>query len=254
LTIKTTHHLSSPAIPPPPTVYATFGSKAAIVGEIVGGLEAEADRDRWGARIQAEPDPLLKLGLYANGRDAWAAAVTDKVATPCESSSSARASALALAQALRAAGTDVAVHDRDPRAEATGGYSADLPAALGDERFDVVVDAVGGAVRTHSLDLLAPGGRLVVGGNASGDWAHQVDSNQLWLRNIAVTGFTAGAYLPAHPEVVRPALVAALEAVAAGLGETEVDVLPFTEAVIAHERVESRDLNGRVVLSAFTPR
>jgi len=127
------HHLSSPAIPPPPTakpvmtdlfasqgfaettvamiakrakvatptVYATFGSKAAIVGEIVGGLEAEANRDRWGARIQAEPDPLLKLGLYAaflrqlyaNGRDAWAAAVTDKVATPCESSSSVRASA-----------------------------------------------------------------------------------------------------------------------------------------------------------------
>jgi len=80
-----------------PTVYATFGSKAAIVG----GLEAEANRDRWGARIQAEPDPLLKLGLYAaflrqlyaNGRDAWAAAVTDKVATPCESSSSVRASA-----------------------------------------------------------------------------------------------------------------------------------------------------------------
>jgi len=69
-----------------------------------------------------------------------------------------------------------------------------------------------------------------------------------------VTGFNAGAYLPAHPEVVRPALVAALEAVAAGLGETEVDVLPFTEAVTAHERVESRDLNGRVVLSAFTPR
>ncbi|MFD9740116.1 zinc-binding alcohol dehydrogenase family protein [Umezawaea sp. NPDC059074] len=127
--------------------------------------------------------------------------------------------------------------------------SADLPAVLGDERFDVVVDAVGGAVRTHSLDLLAPGGRLVVGGNASGDWAHQVDSNQLWLRNIAVTGFNAGAYLPAHPEAVRPALLAALEAVAAGLGETEVDVLPFAEAVTAHERMESRDLNGRIVLT-----
>ncbi|MFD9740118.1 FAD-dependent monooxygenase [Umezawaea sp. NPDC059074] len=33
---------------------------------------------------------------------------------------------LALAQALRAAGTDVAVHDRDPRAEATGGYRLHL--------------------------------------------------------------------------------------------------------------------------------
>jgi AcrR family transcriptional regulator len=66
-----------------PTVYATFGSKAAIVGEMIAGLEAEADRDQWGSRIQAEPDPRRKLGLYAsflrklysNGRDMWAAAI-----------------------------------------------------------------------------------------------------------------------------------------------------------------------------------
>lgn len=66
-----------------PTVYATFGSKAAIVGEMIAGLEAESDRDRWGARIEAEPDPRRKLALYAtfmrnlyaNGRDMWAAAI-----------------------------------------------------------------------------------------------------------------------------------------------------------------------------------
>ncbi len=66
-----------------PTVYATFGTKAAIVGEMIARLEAEADRDRWGSRIQEEPDPRRKLGLYAsflrklysNGRDMWAAAI-----------------------------------------------------------------------------------------------------------------------------------------------------------------------------------
>jgi NADPH2:quinone reductase len=47
--------------------------------------------------------------------------------------------------------------------------SADLPGALGDEKFDVVIDPVGGGVRTRSLDLMKPGGRLLACGNASGD-------------------------------------------------------------------------------------
>ena len=112
----------------------------------------------------------------------------------------------------------------------------------------MVIDPVGGEVRTRSLDLMKPGGRLLACGNASGDWGHQVDSNQLWLRSIAVSGFSSGAYLPAHPQLVRPALEAALKAAAAGLGDTELDVLPFSEAVTAHERMESRDLDGRIVL------
>jgi len=126
--------------------------------------------------------------------------------------------------------------------------SADLPGALGDEKFDVVIDPVGGEVRTRSLDLMKPGGRLLACGNASGDWGHQIESNQLWFRNIAVSGFNSGGYLPAHPELVRPALEAALKAAAAGLGEVEHDVLPFSEAATAHERMESRDLDGRIVL------
>ena len=63
-----------------------------------------------------------------------------------------------------------------------------------------------------------------------------------------MSGFSSDAYLPAHPQLVRPALEAALKAAAAGLGETELDVLPFSEAVTAHERMESRDLDGRIVL------
>jgi NADPH:quinone reductase len=126
--------------------------------------------------------------------------------------------------------------------------SADLPGALGDEKFDVVIDPVGGEVRTRSLDLMKPGGRLLACGNASGDWGHQVDSNQLWLRSIAVSGFNSGAYLPARQQLVHPALEAALKAAAAGLGEIELDVLPFSEAVTAHDRMESRDLDGRIVL------
>ncbi|WP_432842728.1 quinone oxidoreductase family protein [Dactylosporangium sp. CA-092794] len=127
--------------------------------------------------------------------------------------------------------------------------STGLPDTLGDERFDVIVDPVGGELRTRSLDLLAPGGRLVAAGNASGDWDHRLDSNRLWLGGISVSGFSAGAYLPTHPEAIRPALDAALAAVAAGLGDTELDVLPFSAAATAHERMHSRALNGRIVLT-----
>ncbi|MGW2687424.1 quinone oxidoreductase family protein [Streptomyces sp. NPDC001414] len=126
--------------------------------------------------------------------------------------------------------------------------SADLPGALGDEKFDVVIDPVGGDLRTRSLALLRPGGRLVVAGNAGGDWTHQVDTNQLWLTGATVAGFNAGASLPAHPQVVRPALEAALEAVAGGLGDMVIDVLPFAAAVTAHERMERRKVDGRIVL------
>lgn len=127
--------------------------------------------------------------------------------------------------------------------------SAELPDTLLDEQFDVIIDPVGGEVRTHSLALMGPGGRLVVAGNASGDWEHQIQSNQLWLGSLTVAGFNAGAYVPSHPQVLRPALEAALKAVAAGLGETEIEVLPFSEVVTAHERMESRDLAGRIVLT-----
>jgi hypothetical protein len=43
-----------------------------------------------------------------------------------------------------------------------------------------------------------------------------------------VSGFNAGAYIPSHPHEVRPAAEAALKAVAAGLGQTEIEVLPFS--------------------------
>ncbi|MDR7009377.1 quinone oxidoreductase family protein [Paraburkholderia strydomiana] len=127
--------------------------------------------------------------------------------------------------------------------------SAGLPGILGDEKFDVVIDPVGGAIRSHSLAFMKHGSRLIVCGNASGDWEHQVRTNDLWGSGITVSGFNAGAYLPMHPQVVRPALEAALRAVASGLGETEVDVLPLHEAAVAHERMDDRALNGRIVLA-----
>ncbi|MDQ0513298.1 quinone oxidoreductase family protein [Ancylobacter amanitiformis] len=127
--------------------------------------------------------------------------------------------------------------------------SAELPGVLDGEKFDVIIDPVGGTVRSQSFALMKPGSRLIVAGNASGDWAHGMKTNDLWLGSTTVAGFNAGALLPSHPQALRRGLEAALKAAASGLCDIEVDVLPFSAAVTAHERMENRDLNGRIVLA-----
>ena len=128
--------------------------------------------------------------------------------------------------------------------------STQLLDVLSGEKFDVVIDPVGGEIRSQSLSLMGPGGRLIAAGNAAGDWEHSVVDSQLWLGSVTIAGFSAGAFLPTHPHVVRPALEAARAAVAAGLGETVVESLPFEQAALAHTRMESRELAGRVVLTS----
>jgi len=59
--------------------------------------------------------------------------------------------------------------------------SEDLLTAHGGPRFDVVIDPVDGQVRTDSLKVMAPLGRMLLVGNASSDWRHTVATNDLWL-------------------------------------------------------------------------
>jgi NADPH2:quinone reductase len=126
--------------------------------------------------------------------------------------------------------------------------SAQLPGALDGQQFDIVVDPVGGPLRSVSLDLLAPLGRLLIVGNASGDWDHVISTTQVWMRNVAVAGFGAGLYLPSHKEMARPAAEAAIRAVADGLADAEVEEMPLRDAAVAHQRLEDRSVSGRIVL------
>jgi NADPH2:quinone reductase len=127
--------------------------------------------------------------------------------------------------------------------------SEDLAASLGDQRFDVVVDPVGGRLRTDSLQVMASMGRMLLVGNASGDWEHTVPSNTLWGGNLAMLGFSIGFYLPAHPELARPAGEAALKAVGAGLVGIRTQSLPLAEAAEAHRRLETGRVGGRILLT-----
>jgi NADPH2:quinone reductase len=127
--------------------------------------------------------------------------------------------------------------------------SDEFPDALMDERFDVVIDPVGGDLRTASMDVMAPFGRLLAVGNASGDWRHSVDTNRLWLSALGILGFSVGAYLPTHPESARPAAEGALKAISAGLVNLRTHILPLEEAADAHRQIEAGQVNGRILLA-----
>jgi NADPH:quinone reductase-like Zn-dependent oxidoreductase len=60
-----------------------------------------------------------------------------------------------VAGTVRASDLDAARQARLPYDEIID--SAELPARLAGERFDIVIDPVGGSVRTASIELLAPG-------------------------------------------------------------------------------------------------
>jgi NADPH:quinone reductase len=127
--------------------------------------------------------------------------------------------------------------------------SEDLLDAVDGQRFDVVIDPIGGQVRTDSLQVMAPLGRMLLVGNASGDWEQTVSTNALWRDNIGLLGFAVGSYLPAHPELVRPAAQGALKAISQGLVDIHTQTLPLAQAAEAHRRLETGAIGGRILLT-----
>jgi NADPH:quinone reductase len=67
------------------------------------------------------------------------------------------------------------------------------------EGVDIVLDVVGGDVFTDSLRILAPQGRLLVVGFASGQGIPEVRVNRLLLNNVDVRGVGWGAYAMVRP-------------------------------------------------------
>jgi NADPH2:quinone reductase len=128
------------------------------------------------------------------------------------------------------------------------GYDEVVLRTAASGRFDVVVDMVGGATRRDSLDLLAPMGRLVVMGNASGAEDVGMPANELWLTNKTVSGFNLAAFATTHPEAAGQALRRAVNAAAGGGLRVQIDRLPLTQAAEAHRRIESGGTTGKLVL------
>ena len=136
----------------------------------------------------------------------------------------ARARALGADEVIDHAGEDLAERAR---------------ALTGRKGVDVVVEHVGGRLFERAVAALARDGRLVTCGATAG---HQValDLDVLFGRHLSLMGSWMGR---------RAELVEALRFVRDGRLKPVVDVvLPLADARRAHERIEARQMFGKVVL------
>jgi NADPH2:quinone reductase len=126
--------------------------------------------------------------------------------------------------------------------------AAEVPTALGGERFEVVVDPVGGELRRKSVPLLAWQGRMLVVGNASGATDVTVDTNLIWKSAIGIIGYAIGGVYAADPERGVGAGKAVLPLLADGRLGLPVTLAPLDDAVAAFERFERGEIDGRLLL------
>lgn len=126
----------------------------------------------------------------------------------------------------------------------------DFPAGFDGRPVDVIVDPVGGPLRTASLEALGLLGRLLVVGHAAEVSEESVAGNDLWFTNRAVLGFNVGAFLQAAPAAAAASAGAALRLIARGDLHLPVEVMPLAGAALAHRRLEERSVAGRLVLVA----
>lgn len=107
------------------------------------------------------------------------------------------------------------------------------------EGIDVVFEHVGQAVFETCIRLLNKGGRLVTCGATTGSTA-QFDIRYLFSRELEIYG----AYIGARDELAK-----LLEYVQSGHLKPVVDsVFDLSEARLAHQKMESRDFFGKIVL------
>jgi NADPH2:quinone reductase len=140
-------------------------------------------------------------------------------------------SKVALATSL---GAEVAVDYGDPA------WTDRVRDAVGG--LDVVFDGVGGTIGRAAFDLLAPGGRMLSFGMASGEWA-AIPEALAQERGVALV------QAKPSPERMRAFTAAALAEAAAGrLRPVIGQRFPLERAADAHAAIESRATVGKTLL------
>jgi zinc-binding alcohol dehydrogenase/oxidoreductase len=129
-------------------------------------------------------------------------------------------------------GVDVAVD------HAEGDVVAAVKEATG-KGVDVVVETVGDATWKRTLDAVRPGGRVVVCGATSGP-NPPAALHRLWWKQLDILGSTMGTSADFE---------GAYDLVAAGATPIVDSVFPLADARAAHERLESGEQFGKIVLA-----
>jgi NADPH:quinone reductase-like Zn-dependent oxidoreductase len=109
------------------------------------------------------------------------------------------------------------------------------------ERVDAVMETVGAATWSHSVNALQPGGTLVISGATSGDAPAKAELTKIFFKQLRVVGSTMGA----RTELAQLAQLVVNKAI-----EPVVDsVMPLAEARDGFARMVDGDVFGKVVFT-----
>ena len=139
-------------------------------------------------------------------------------------------------------GADIVINYRDQE------IGASLHSATGGKGVDLVLDSVIGSVFEGGFEQLAPFGRYVVYGAASGEPA-QIATNALHQTSRAVIGYSTGSYRKFKPDALAPSMRAVLAYVVQG--DVSVHIggrFKLENAAQAHQFIESRTSIGKIIL------
>ncbi len=130
----------------------------------------------------------------------------------------------------------------------TEDVAARVKEITGGAGVDVVLDGVGKDTAETSVAVLAPYGRLVVFGMASGAPA-PIAFGPLYGDNKTVVGYSTGGHRRSRPDVLRPPGIAAFKLLAAGRWKPLIGArYSLAQAAIAHRMIEDRESVGKVLL------
>ncbi|HEX6745460.1 MAG TPA: zinc-binding dehydrogenase [Solirubrobacteraceae bacterium] len=125
-------------------------------------------------------------------------------------------------------------------------WSDAVRAALGQRAVTAALDGVGGALGRGALELLGPGGRLILFGFSSGA-PTELSAGDLFARGITASA-AIGARMAQRPGGQRELEEQALAAAADGRLVPIVQRFALAQAVAAHEAIEGRATIGKTVL------
>jgi NADPH:quinone reductase-like Zn-dependent oxidoreductase len=136
-------------------------------------------------------------------------------------------------------------------------WAAAVRALTDGQGVDVLLEASGGPVLAQGLHALAPFGRAVVYGAASGyDASLDAAALQALLyapaENQSLAGFNVGAWFIRRPEVSAAALGEVIGLVMSGaITVPAIETMPLRLAAEAHRRMEARGTSGKIVLKPW---
>ncbi|KRV50302.1 oxidoreductase [Wenjunlia vitaminophila] len=126
----------------------------------------------------------------------------------------------------------------------------DFPAKLGDDKFDVILDPVGGATRHAGLvEQLAPHGRLVAYGNLATYEPVLANANDLLTHGKSLLTYNSNLLSQTHPKRLADSARRALGLVADGQVRTDITAeYDLADLAMAVQRLAEGATHGKSIL------